>query len=111
VKPITAVLPPHRVPDVVKALQSFGVRGLTVTEVQAHDPGPGHIEVHRGDRYRMDFAPRLRLDILTLDFDAGDLVRVIGAVGGRGSGGGPIRVTPVEDAVRIRTRERGPDAV
>ncbi|MFE2430725.1 P-II family nitrogen regulator [Streptomyces sp. NPDC059373] len=110
-KLVTAVLPPHRVPDVVKALQSFGVRGLTVTEVRGHDTRPVHEEVYRGATFRVDLVPLLRLDVLTLDFDATDLVRVIRAAGGRGTGGGLVWVTPVEHVVRIRTRERGPDAV
>jgi len=111
VKLVTAVLPPHRVPDVMRALQSFGVRGVTVTEVQGYAPAPIRVEIYRGAEYRVDLAPRLRLDVLTLDFDAADLVRVIRAAGGRGTGGGIVWVTPVEEVVRIRTRERGPDAV
>ncbi|MFJ5307980.1 P-II family nitrogen regulator [Streptomyces sp. NPDC088350] len=110
-KLVTAVLPPHRVPDVMKALQSFGVRGVTVTEVRAYEPRSARVEVYRGSEYRVTLAPRLRLDILTLDFDATDLVRVIRAAGTRGTGGGTVWVTPVEEVVRIRTRERGPDAV
>lgn len=110
-KLVTAVLPPHRVPDVMKALQSFGVRGVTVTEVRAYEPRQVRVEVYRGSEYRVNLSPRLRLDILTLDFDATDLVRVIRAAGGRGTGGGTVWVTPVEEVVRIRTRERGPDAV
>ncbi|MER7183660.1 P-II family nitrogen regulator [Streptomyces hyaluromycini] len=110
-KLITAVLPPHRVPDVMKALQSFGVRGVTVTEVQAYTPRRVRVEIYRGTEYRVDLSPQLRLDILTLDFDAADLVRVIRAAGGRGTGGGTVWVTPVEEVVRIRTRERGPDAL
>lgn len=110
-KLVTAILPPHRVPDVMKALQSFGVRGVTVTEVQAYVPRPIRVEVYRGSEYRVNLAPQLRLDILTLDFDATDLVRVIRAAGARGTGGGTVWVTPVEEVVRIRTRERGPDAL
>ncbi|MFE2419468.1 P-II family nitrogen regulator [Streptomyces hokutonensis] len=110
-KLVTAVLPPHRVPDVMKALQSFGVRGVTVTEVRAYEPRPSRVEVYRGSEFRVNLFPQLRLDILTLDFDATDLVRVIRAAGARGTGGGTVWVTPVEEVVRIRTRERGPDAV
>lgn len=108
---VTAVLPPHRVPDVVKALQSFGVRGLTVSEVQGYDGHTARTEVYRGARYRVDVTPLLRLDVLTLDFDAADLVRVIRAAGARGSGGGVVWTVPVDNVVRIRTRERGPDAM
>jgi nitrogen regulatory protein PII len=95
----------------MKALQSFGVRGVTVTEVRAYEARTVRVEVYRGSEYRVSLAPRLRLDILTLDFDAADLVRVIRAAGARGTGGGTVWVTPVEEVVRIRTRERGPDAV
>ncbi|MEV0482930.1 P-II family nitrogen regulator [Streptomyces sp. NPDC050508] len=110
-KLVTAVLPPHRVPDVMKALQSFGVRGVTVTEVRAYEPRQVRVEVYRGSEYRVNLSQQLRLDILTLDFDAADLVRVIRAAGARGTGGGTVWVTPVEEVVRIRTRERGPDAL
>lgn len=110
-KLVTAILPPHRVPDVVQALQSFGVRGLTVTEVHGHDGRPVRTEVYRGARFQVDLVPLLRIEVLTLDFDATDLVRVIRAAGARGTGGGTIWVTPVHDVVRIRTREHGPDAL
>jgi nitrogen regulatory protein PII len=69
------------------------------------------VEVYRGSEYRVNLSQQLRLDILTLDFDAADLVRVIRAAGARGTGGGTVWVTPVEEVVRIRTRERGPDAL
>jgi nitrogen regulatory protein PII len=111
VKLVTAILPPHRVPDVVQALQSFGVRGLTVTEVHGHDGHPVHTEVYRGTRFHTDLVPLLRIEVLTLDFDATDLVRVIRAAGARGTGGGTIWVTPVDEVIRIRTRQRGPDAL
>ena len=111
-KLVTAVIKPHALPDVKAALEAAGVTGLTVSEAQGHGRQRGHTEVYRGAEYRIDFLPKVRVEVLV---DDGDLERTVAAVTGAARSGkigdGKIWVVPVEDVVRVRTGERGADAI
>ncbi|SEM27991.1 P-II family nitrogen regulator [Streptacidiphilus jiangxiensis] len=106
-KLITAVLPASGFERVHEALRTLGIPGVTVTTVFARGVGPAHDEVYRGTRRRVELQPAVRLDLVTPDADAPDIVHVIAVAGVRGS----IWVTPVERVVRIRTREWGETAL
>ena len=111
-KLITAVIKPFRLDDVKAALETFGVHGMTVTEVQGHGRQRGHTEVYRGAEYAVDFVPKLRVDVLVDDADAADVLEVVVKAAHTGSiGDGKVWVVPVEEVVRVRTGERGPDAL
>ena len=111
-KLITAVIKPFKLDDVKAALQAFGVRGMTVTEATGYGRQHGHTEVYRGAGYRIDMVPKLRIEVLCEDEDAGDLIGVIvkAAQSGR-IGDGKVWCVPVETVVRVRTGERGPGAI
>jgi nitrogen regulatory protein P-II 1 len=109
---VTAVIKPFKLDDVKSALETFGVAGLTLSEVQGYGRQRGHVEVYRGAEYQVDFVPKVRLEILVSDADAADIVDVIVKAAGTGSiGDGKVWSVPVETAVRVRTGERGDDAL
>jgi nitrogen regulatory protein P-II 1 len=109
---VTAVIKPFKLDDVKSALESFGVAGLTVTEVNGYGRQKGHTEVYRGAEYQVDFVPKVRLDVVVADGDAGDVVEVIVKAASTGQiGDGKVWTTQVDDLVRVRTGERGPDAI
>jgi nitrogen regulatory protein P-II 1 len=109
---ITAVIKPFKLDEVKSALETFGVAGLTLSEVQGYGRQRGHVEVYRGAEYQVDFVPKVRLEILVSDADAADIVDVIVKAAGTGSiGDGKVWSVPVESAVRVRTGERGDDAL
>ena len=111
-KLVTAVIKPFRLDDVKTALETFGVQGMTVCEVQGHGRQRGHTEVYRGAEYTVDFVPKLRVEVLVDDADAADVVEVVVKAAHTGSiGDGKVWVVPVEEVVRVRTGERGPDAL
>lgn len=109
---VTAVIKPFKLDDVKTALGSFGVHGMTVSEVQGFGRQKGHTEVYRGAEYTVDFVPKIRLEVVVEDSDAADVVDVIVKAASTGKiGDGKVWTTPVEDIVRVRTGERGPDAL
>lgn len=111
-KLVTAIVKPHKLDEVRDALQSFGVRGLTVSEVQGYGRQRGHTEVYRGAEYKVDFVPKVRVDIIVDDADVTDLVAVIAGAARTGKiGDGKVWVTPLDEVVRVRTGERGLDAL
>jgi nitrogen regulatory protein P-II 1 len=112
VKLITAVIKPFKLDDVKGALQAFGVHGMTVTEATGYGRQRGHTEVYRGAEYQIDLVPKTRLEVLCDDEDADDLIGVIvkAAQSGR-IGDGKVWCVPVETIVRVRTGERGSDAL
>ncbi|MHB2022714.1 MAG: P-II family nitrogen regulator [Mycobacteriales bacterium] len=111
-KLVTAVIKPFKLDDVKDALQSFGVAGMTISQVSGHGRQRGHTEVYRGAEYVVDFVPKVRIDVLVDDADALELVDVITRAAGTGQiGDGKVWVTPVEAIVRVRTGERGADAL
>lgn len=109
---VTAIIRPHQLDDVKEALESYGISGMTLSEASGHGRQRGHSEVYRGAEYRVDFVPKVRLEVLVEDLDAASVVDVIlkSAQTGR-IGDGKIWVVPVEDVVRVRTGERGLDAL
>jgi nitrogen regulatory protein P-II 1 len=112
VKLITAIVKPHKLDAVKGALEEAGVAGLTVTEVRGYGRQRGHTEIYRGAEYTVEFVPKVRLEILVTDADAGAILDAVVASARSGDvGDGKVFVTPVEDVVRIRTGERGEDAV
>ncbi|MEV5484618.1 MULTISPECIES: P-II family nitrogen regulator [Streptomyces] len=111
-KLITAVIKPHRLDEVKDALQAFGVHGLTITEASGYGRQRGHTEVYRGAEYTVDLVPKIRIEVLVEDADAEELVDVIVKAARTGKiGDGKVWSIPVDDAVRVRTGERGPDAL
>lgn len=111
-KLVTAVIQPHRLDDVKAALEAAGVRGLTVSEASGYGRQRGHTEVYRGAEYTVDLVPKVRVDVLVADEDAVTVTDVIVKAAQSGKiGDGKVWTTPVEDIVRVRTGERGPDAL
>lgn len=111
-KLITAVLKPHTLDHVRQALQAQGVEGMTVTEASGYGRQRGHTEVYRGAEYVVDLVPKTRIEVLVADDDAEHIVDVLVAAARTGKiGDGKVWVTPVETVVRVRTGERGPDAL
>ena len=111
-KLITAVIKPHRLDAVKDALQAFGVNGLTVTEVRGYGRQRGHTEVYRGAEYTIDLVPKVRIEVLAEDGDAEQLVEVIIKSARTGKiGDGKVWSIPVAEVARVRTGERGPDAL
>jgi Nitrogen regulatory protein PII len=111
-KLVTAVVQPHRLDDVKSALEAAGVHGLTVSEVSGYGRQRGHTEVYRGAEYTVDLVPKTRLEILVEDADAAAVTDAIVAAAQTGKiGDGKVWVLNVEDVVRVRTGERGADAL
>ena len=109
---VTAVLKPFKLEDVKSALESFGVHGMTVSEVQGHGRQRGHTEVYRGAEYTVSFVPKVKVEVLVDDADAATIIDVIVKAAQTGSiGDGKVWSTPVDDVVRVRTGERGPEAL
>jgi nitrogen regulatory protein P-II 1 len=112
VRLITAVVKPFKLDDVREALEAAGVKGLTVTDVQGFGRQRGHTEVYRGAEYQVAFVPKVRLEILADDADADTIIdTIVTSARTDKIGDGKIWVTPVETVVRIRTGERGVDAL
>ena len=111
-KLVVAVVKPHKLDDVKSALESLGVQGLTMTEVQGFGRQRGHSEVYRGAEYKIDFVPKVRLEILVDDAQAAGVVeRIIDAARTGKIGDGKVWTVPVDSLVRIRTGEAGSDAL
>jgi nitrogen regulatory protein P-II 1 len=112
VKLITAVIKPHKLDEVKAALEAFGVQGLTVSEASGYGRQRGHTEVYRGAEYTVDLVPKVRVEVLVDDADAADVVEVVVKAAQTGRiGDGKVWVAPIEDVVRVRTGERGIDAL
>jgi len=111
-KRIDAIIKPFKLDDVKERLAAVGVQGITVNEVKGFGRQKGHTELYRGAEYVVDFLPKVQISVLVADERVSETVDAIvdGARTGR-IGDGKIFITPVEDVVRIRTGERGPDAV
>ena len=111
-KKIEAIIRPESLEVVKNALAEFGYPGMTITEVKGHGKQKGKEQVWRGREYKVDFLPKLKVEIVAVDDDVYKLVRAIIAETRTGNiGDGKIFVYPVEDAVRIRTGEHGNDAI
>jgi nitrogen regulatory protein PII len=111
-KLIEAIIKPFELDSVREALGRNGVEGLTVSEVKGFGRQKGHTEMYRGAEYKVDMRPKLKLEILVQDADVEGLLAVISEEANTGEiGDGKIFVSTVSDVVRIRTGERGEDAV
>ena len=111
-KLITAVVKPHRLDEIKEALQAFGVHGLTVTEASGYGRQRGHTEVYRGAEYTVDLVPKIRIEVLAEDEDAEQLIDVVVKAARTGKiGDGKVWSVPVDTVIRVRTGERGPEAL
>jgi nitrogen regulatory protein P-II 2 len=111
-KLITAVIKPHKLDDVRDALGEMGITGMTVTEVRGFGRQKGHTEIYRGAEYVVDFIAKMRIEVAVRDEDAERVVEAIAGAANSGKiGDGKIFVSPLEQVVRIRTGETGPDAL
>ena len=109
---IEAIIKPFKLDEVKEALHGIGIQGMTVTEVKGFGRQKGHTELYRGAEYVVDFLPKLKIEIAVSDEMADKTVQVIVESASTGRiGDGKIFVLPVEEAIRIRTGERGEDAV
>src|SRR5204862_873369 len=111
-KQITAIVKPFKLEEVREALADVGVTGLTVTEVKGFGRQKGHTELYRGAEYVVDFLPKVKIEVVVEDDLADRTVEAIENAARTGRiGDGKIFVLPVEQAIRIRTGDRGPDAI
>ncbi len=111
-KKIEAIIKPFKLDEVKEALQEVGLKGMTVTEVKGFGRQKGHTELYRGAEYVVDFLPKVKIELVVDDSIVERAVEVIQQAAKTDRiGDGKIFVTSIEDVVRIRTGERGPDAV
>ena len=111
-KKIEAIIKPFKLDDAKEALASVGVQGLTISEVKGFGRQSGHTEIYRGAEYVVNFVPKIKLEIVAPDDQAEGIVETIVATARTGKiGDGKIFVLDVEQAVRVRTDERGDDAL
>jgi nitrogen regulatory protein P-II 1 len=111
-KLITAIVKPFTLDDIRAALEQLGTLGMTVSEVQGYGRQKGHTEVYRGAEYAVDFVAKLRVEVVTDDVNVEKVIEAIVNAAHTGKiGDGKVWVTPVETVVRVRTGERGSDAL
>ena len=109
---VTAIVKPFALGDVKDALERLGVLGMTVSEVQGFGRQKGHTEVYRGAEYSVDFVPKVRIEVVVADEAAGKVVDAVVEAARTGKiGDGKVWTTRVEQIVRVRTGERGGDAL
>lgn len=109
---ITAIVKPFKLEEVKSALQAFGINGMTVSEASGFGRQRGHTEVYRGAEYTVDLVPKIRLEVLVDGADVEAVIDVIVKAASTGSiGDGKVWSTPVDHVVRVRTGERGVDAI
>ncbi|KMO98209.1 P-II family nitrogen regulator [Streptomyces roseus] len=111
-KLITAIVKPHRLDEIKDALQRFGVQGLTVSEASGYGRQRGHTEVYRGAEYTVDLVPKIRIEVVVEDDDAESVMDLLvqGARTGK-IGDGKVWSVPVDAIIRVRTGERGAEAL
>jgi nitrogen regulatory protein P-II 1 len=111
-KKIEAIIKPFKLDEVKEALNDIGIQGLTVSEVKGFGRQKGHTELYRGTEYVVDFLPKIKMEIVVGDDMVATVVEYITKAAGTGRiGDGKVFVSPVEEVVRIRTGETGPDAL
>ena len=111
-KKIEAIIKPFKLDEVKDKLNELGIQGITVTEVKGFGRQKGHTELYRGAEYVIDFLPKIKMEIVLADSQVEDVINAIAKAGQPGRiGDGKFFVTNIEEAVRIRTGERGEDAV
>lgn len=111
-KKIEVIIKPFKLDEVKVALANLNILGMTVTEVKGFGQQKGHTELYRGAEYQIDFVPKVKIEIVVNDDSVEEAIEaVIGAAQTGKIGDGKIFVTPVDEAIRIRTGERGPSAI
>ena len=111
-KLVTAIVKPFKLDDVKEVLRGLGVQGMTVSEVRGFGRQREHTEVYRGTEYTVDFVPKVRIEIVTDDADADRIVEaIVSAARTDKIGDGKVWITPVDGLIRIRTGEKGHDAL
>ena len=111
-KKIEAIIKPFKLEEVKDALAGVGIEGMTVIEVKGFGRQKGHKEIYRGAEYVVDFLPKIKVEVVAEDGKVEQIITAIQTAANTGKiGDGKIFVTPVEEAVRIRTGERGIDAI
>ena len=111
-KLITAIVKPFKLDDVKEALHAAGIKGMTVSEASGFGRQRGHTEVYRGAEYTVDLVPKVRLEVLVDDADVDNALDLIVKAASTGSiGDGKVWTTSVEQVIRVRTGERGSDAI
>jgi nitrogen regulatory protein P-II 1 len=111
-KKIEAIIKPFKLEDVKEALSELGVQGMTVSEVKGFGRQKGHTEIYRGSEYTVDFLPKMKIELVLADTQAANAVEAIVKAAKTGKiGDGKVFVSPIENAVRIRTGETGEQAV
>ena len=107
-KKIEAIIQPHKLDEVKEALHGIGVEGITITEVRGHGRQKGHTEIYRGNEYKVDLIPKVKLDMIVPDARAKQIVEAIVVAARSGKiGDGKIFVSTIEEAIRIRNGEEG----
>ena len=111
-KKIEAIIQPFKLDDVKQALNEFGIQGMTISEVKGYGRQRGHKEIYRGAEYVVDFVPKIKIEIVVDATQADAVVEEIRSVANTGKiGDGKIFVFPIEEAIRVRTGEKGKDAI
>ncbi|CUS76416.1 nitrogen regulatory protein P-II family [Candidatus Kryptobacter tengchongensis] len=111
-KKIEAIIRPFKLDDVKEALSEIGVRGMTITEVKGYGRQKGHTELYRGAEYKIDFLPKIKIEIVAPDNMVDKIVSTIIKAAKTGQvGDGKIFIYPVEEVIRVRTEETGEDAI
>jgi nitrogen regulatory protein P-II 1 len=111
-KLIIAIIKPFKLDEVKEALTAAGIEGMTVTEVKGFGRQKGHTEIYRGSEYTVDFLPKVKLELAVADeVVAKAVAAIVGAAKTGKIGDGKVFVLPIEDAIRIRTEERGDGAI
>ena len=111
-KMVEAIIKPFKLDEVKEALTKAGVQGMTVNEVKGFGRQKGHTELYRGAEYTVDFLPKVKIQVLVPDDKAQQVIEAIITAARTGKiGDGKIFVTPVEEVIRIRTGEKGADAI
>jgi nitrogen regulatory protein P-II 1 len=109
---VEAIIKPFKLDEVKEALHEIGIQGMTVTEVKGFGRQKGHTELYRGAEYVVDFLPKIKIEVAVPDEMAEKVAQTIVSAANTGRiGDGKIFILPMEDVIRIRTGERGPDAV
>lgn len=109
---VEAIIKPFKLDEVKEALNEIGIQGITVSEVKGFGRQKGHTELYRGAEYVVDFIPKIKMEIIVADETVEQVVNTIADAAKTGRiGDGKIFVTPIDDVLRIRTGERGEDAL
>lgn len=111
-KKIEAVIRPFKLDDVREALSEIGVRGMTLTEVKGYGRQKGHTEMYRGSEYKIDFLPKIKIEIIATDAMTDQIVSTIIKAAKTGQvGDGKIFISTIDDVIRVRTEESGEEAI